>query len=361
MLWRRLSSIGPIRRLKHSDDCNSPLRQFVQQLPDTRRSLPFAWHHNGPFQFFAKFFGTDAPAGQRDGSLSADPDYRPVPCQRFCRGLVRQRPPNNEMIISMHQNSQHRHHHRSRAPRIVAVALAIVPAFAQTFEVATVKPASPNAPGTMINWRDASHGHGFVAENYSLRQLITAAYGIRDHQLTGGPAWIGNDRFDIVGKPQTPAASGPEGIATLKLMLQVLLADRFHLTVRRDTREMPVYFMVVAKGGARLRESAPGSIGAGQSAGMGWFKASNNHIGDFVQTLAGMVSRSVIDKTGLTGEYDFRVDYAPDVSAAPEPGSTPEKPSLFTALQEQLGLKLEPGRAPVEMFVVEHAEKPTEN
>ncbi len=234
--------------------------------------------------------------------------------------------------------------------------MAVIPVFAQTFEVATVKPASPNAPGTMINWRDASHGHGFVAENYSLRQLITAAYGIRDHQLTGGPGWMGNDRFDVVAKPEST-----EGVATLRLMLQALLADRFRLVIRGETREMPVYFLVIAKGGVKLRESPPGTMGGGQSAGLGWFKASSNRTGDFVQTLAGMVSRSVIDKTGLTGQYDFRLDYAPDVVAGPEAGSTPEKPSLFTALQEQLGLKLEAGRAPVEMFVVERAEKPEAN
>jgi Protein of unknown function (DUF3738) len=113
----------------------------------------------------------------------------------------------------------------------------------------------------------------------------------------------------------------------LKSMLQALLADRFHLTIHRDTREMPVYFLVVSKGGAKLRESPPGSVGAGQSAGTGW----------------------------------FRLDYAIDVTAGPDAGNAPEKPSLFTALQEQLGLKLEPGRAPVEMFVVDRAEKPSEN
>jgi uncharacterized protein (TIGR03435 family) len=255
----------------------------------------------------------------------------------------------------MHQNSNHGHHHRLWLACVVA-AITFVPAFGQTFEVATVKSANPNDPGTMLNWRDAGHAHGFVAENFSLRQLITAAYGIRDHQLTGGPGWIGSDRFDIVGKPERP-----EDVKVLRLMLQALLADRFHLTIHRDTREMPVYFLVVAKGGAKLRQSAPGSVGAGQSGGAGWFKASNNPIGDFAQTLAGMVSRSVIDRTGLTGQYDFRLDYAPDVIARPDAGNAPEKPSLFTALHEQLGLKLEPGRAPVEMFVVDRAEKPSEN
>ena len=255
----------------------------------------------------------------------------------------------------MHQNSKHCHHHRLWLGCFAAT-VALVPAFGQTFEVATVKSADPNAPGTMLNWRDARHAESFVAENFSLRQLITAAYAIRDHQLTGGPGWIGSDRFDVIGKPERPVDR-----KALQSMLQALLADRFHLTIHRDTREMPVYFLVVAKGGAKLRESAPGSVGTGQSAGMGWFKASNNRIDDFAQTLAGMVSRSVIDKTGLTGQYDFRLDYAPDAIAGTDTGNAPEKPSLFTALQEQLGLKLEPGKAPVEMFVVDRAEKPSEN
>jgi uncharacterized protein (TIGR03435 family) len=229
----------------------------------------------------------------------------------------------------------------------------MVPAFGQTFEVATVKPASPKAPGTMLNGREAGR---FVAENFSLRQLITAAYGIREHELTGGPGWIGSDRFDVVGEPEKP-----EDMKVLHLMLEALLADRFHLKIHRDTREMPVYFLVVVKGGAKLRESAPGSVGTGQSAGTGWFQASNNRIEDFAQTPAGMVSRSAIDKTGLTGQYDFRLDYAIDAIAGPDAAYGPEKPSLFTALQEQLGLKLEPGRAPVEMFVVDRAEKPSEN
>jgi len=259
------------------------------------------------------------------------------------------------MIISMHQNSGHRHHRRLWRGCFVAT-VALVPGFGQTFEVATVKPANPNAPGTMLNWRDARHAESFVAENFSLRHLIMAAYGIRDHQLTGGPGWIGSDRFDVIGKPEKP-----EDMKSLHLMLQALLADRFHLTIHRETRQMQVYFLVVAKGGAKLRESAPGSVGAGQSAGMGWFKASSNRIEDFAQTLAGMVSRSVIDKTGLTGQYDFRLDYASEVAAGSDAGNAPEKPSLFTALQEQLGLKLEPGRAPVEMVVVDRAEKPSEN
>jgi uncharacterized protein (TIGR03435 family) len=260
----------------------------------------------------------------------------------------------------MHENSDHRHHHRLWLERLFVVAFALVPASGQTFEVATVKSADPNAPGTMLNWRDAGHAHSFVAENFSLRQLIAAAYGIRDHQLTGGPGWIGSERFDVVGKPENPVAPGPEGMKALHSMLQALLADRFHLTIHRETKEMPVYFLAVAKGGAKLRESAAGSVG-GQSGGTGWFKASNNRIDEFAQTLAGMVSRSVIDKTGLTGQYDFRLDYTPDVTAGPDAGTTPEKPSLFTVLQEQIGLRLEPGKAPVEMFVVEHAEKPSEN
>jgi Protein of unknown function (DUF3738) len=112
------------------------------------------------------------------------------------------------MIIPMHQNSKHRHHHRLSLASFLAIAT-LIPAFGQTFEVATVKSSNPNAPGTMLNWRHAAHAHSFVAENFSLRQFITAAYGIRDHQLTGGPGWIGSDRFDLVGKPENPVAPVP--------------------------------------------------------------------------------------------------------------------------------------------------------
>jgi len=247
-----------------------------------------------------------------------------------------------------------------------AIAAGQAPSTAPAFEVASIKPAPPGGRGMSLN----IGGGRFRTENVPLRMLITFAYDLRDHQLSGGPGWINDDRFDIVAKPDRPVANGLEGAPVMRQMVQALLADRFHLVTHKETKELPVYALVVAKGGARMKESAPESKGPSFRMGRGQLDASKAKMSMFVNILANQLGRTVLDKTELTGDYDFKLEFTPD-AGQPMPGKDlppgvelpppPDGPSLFTALTEQLGLKLEPTKGPVEVLVIDGAQKPTEN
>jgi uncharacterized protein (TIGR03435 family) len=186
-------------------------------------------------------------------------------------------------------------------------------------------------------------------------------------KLSGGPGWLDTDTWDIAATlPPNMPADRQELMRQAYLMLQALLADRFKLAVHRETRDQPVYELVVAKGGPKLKPS-----GAEKSSddkpnarnGKGHLEfhrlpvsALLNYF--YFQPGSGMVDRPVIDKTGLDGLYDFTLDWTPD-DAPPDPAAP--APSIFTALEEQIGLKLEPRKAPFEIIVIDHAEKPAEN
>ena len=139
-------------------------------------------------------------------------------------------------------------------------------------------------------------------------------------------------------------------------MLRALLADRFHLQVRHELKQLPVYEFVVAKGGAKLKES-PASAPIGYSMSSGRINGHGIEIANLAHSLAGVAGRLIIDKTGLTGKYDIDLNWSGEDSS----GTTDSGPSIFAALQEQLGLKLEPAKAAVDTIVVEHIEKPSEN
>ncbi len=222
---------------------------------------------------------------------------------------------------------------------------------APTFDVASVKPSDPAARNIQM-----SNSPGmFTAKNCTVKALIVLAYDLRDFQLSGGPGWLDSDRFDIDAKPGGSAEH-------TKAMVRALLADRFQLAVHRETRTLPVYELTVAKNGPRLKTSADGEpmgITGGESTGTshGSFQAVD------LKTLAGYLSnqvdRIVIDKTGLQGTYDFSLNWVKNEAQA---GSiTSDAPSIFTAVQEQLGLRLQSEKGPVEVLVVDKAEKPTPN
>jgi uncharacterized protein (TIGR03435 family) len=222
------------------------------------------------------------------------------------------------------------------------------------FEVASVKLHKPE-PGPFR----VSTGGEVGRINYSnvtLKACIREAYGLRPYQVAGGPGWLNDDRFDIIAK-----APGPASKAQLMLMLKSLLADRFHLTFHVETKEMPVYSLVVARKGLRLHEAtdeAGGTQIGGDAAHP--FTARNISMAQFAGSLSRVreVDRPVLDATGLKGLFDLTLDFAAD---DPTSTDTAAGPSIFTALQEQLGLKLEPTRGPVEILVVDHAEKPSQN
>jgi bla regulator protein blaR1 len=249
------------------------------------------------------------------------------------------------------------------------------------FAVASIKPATPG-PHFMFVVRHMPGGR-ISASNVTLKRLITNAYGLQVFQVSGGPGWIETARYNIEAKPDSPV--GPD---VWKEMLQNLLVDRFHLAFHRETKELPVYALVLARKDGKLGpgmvESKEGGCIARDPSKLGQPPFCGNvlggasqltgtaaTVGDMALTLATTVGRKVIDKTGLTGKYDITLKYTPDesqiamwtpsgVPPPPAPADT-SGPSLFTALQEQLGLKLESQKAPVEIFVIDRAEKPSEN
>jgi uncharacterized protein (TIGR03435 family) len=261
------------------------------------------------------------------------------------------------------------------------------------FETASVKPNKSDAEDRYI--RIDPSGGGLTAVNMQLRALITFAYDIRSFQLEGGPDWLASDRFDILAKPEraVPAAGAFfSGQEPLRMMLRTLLADRFKLVMHRETKELPIFELVLArqdgKLGPQLRPAAvdcqaqaaaakggtpPASSGppGRGSCFMNMNPVSITGGGVTLEMLADLLSgpatqRLVIDRTGLTGNWDLEVKYTPDQSQVPPGVELPPSidrngPSLFTALEEQLGLKLRPARGPVEVLVIDSVQQPTPN
>lgn len=230
----------------------------------------------------------------------------------------------------------------------------------------------------------------FETEGQTLKMLIKFAYSLNmgaDQQIAGGPDWVGSAKFDIQAKedPDTIAAlkkiAGEQRVDTIRIMVRGLLADRFKLKVHRETRVLPVYALVVAKGGPKMTPwvqmpaPADGSRPKGWQGlsleGRGQLEGRGASLGMFSGVLARQPEiggRMVVDQTGLTGRYDFMLKWTPDTSlgmqsAAREGGVPldPSAPSLFTALQEELGLRLDSTKAPVDMIVIDSAEMPSEN
>ncbi len=226
---------------------------------------------------------------------------------------------------------------------------------AQAFDVASIKPNQTGAKNS--GFRRAPAGE-LNATNVTLKTLIECAYDVRDYQVSGGPNWLDSDRYDILAKSE----SG-DGTAATRLRVQALLSDRFQLTLHRTSRELPVFALLVAKNGPKLRPSKDDRSEL----------VTNGHhltcqkisVASFARIfLQGQLGRSVLDKTGLEGEFDFTLDWAPDLGErknSTEVDQLVDGPSLFTALQEQLGLKLEPQKGPVEILVIDHAGRASEN
>jgi uncharacterized protein (TIGR03435 family) len=265
-----------------------------------------------------------------------------------------------------------------------------------TFEVASVKRSAPDAGGSMVGG-----GRGqYRAVNVPLRVTITNAWNLRDHQIVGAPAWLASDRFDIIAKE-------PDGTFTdeqRRLMLQALLADRFKLQARLETREMPLYNLVLLRDDGRLgreltptpvdcaalrKERAAGGAAAAPprqapnieermpcnrraffSPQAATINASGMTLDEIASALGTYADRTVVNRTGLKGEYDFLLKFrpeaggpmgtlAPPLSAAADPAS--ELATLATAVQEQLGLKLESARGPVQVLVIQSVSPPVED
>jgi uncharacterized protein (TIGR03435 family) len=239
----------------------------------------------------------------------------------------------------------------------VVVAAATTLARAQSeapsaFEVASIKPLQG-----FVNARVNISGPRVTMSGYGLEGLVMDVYKVASWQISGGPVWLRTDPFEIVAKAPGDASPTPE---QLRLMLQTLLEERFGLKVHRETKEGPVYALVVAKNGPKMKRSTAtdASFSAGGPHQVVKLTFQKRDMEFFVHQLPANapLGRSVLDKTGLTGDWDFELTFMP---GAPPPDSN--VPDLFTALQEQLGLKLESQRGLVEKLIIDHAEKPSPN
>jgi uncharacterized protein (TIGR03435 family) len=277
-----------------------------------------------------------------------------------------------------------------------------IPVFSQappgakpSFEVASIKPNTSGENRVAIL---GSPGGRITMTGVTLRLIITFAYRVRDFQISGGPNWISSDRWNIEARAEEGSIPPPTGPPDpnvpdpMAVRTQSLLEDRFQLKFHRETKEMPVYELTVAKSGAKVklsedqtpfrpfeRGAAPppppqrgGPMPRGNMRmGRGGLEANGVPFANFVSALSQQLGRTVIDKTGLKGFYDIKLEWTPELGQGgpfgPPPGGPeppppdPSGPTIFTAVQEQLGLRLESTKGPVEVLVIDSAQRPTEN
>jgi uncharacterized protein (TIGR03435 family) len=229
-----------------------------------------------------------------------------------------------------------------------------------TFDVAVIRPSQPGGRGGGI--KPLPGGNGYLVQNVPVKAMISLMYKVPSRQITGDPDWLNNQGYDIEAK-----ADHAYSLDDLHLMFQNLLADRFNLKFHKEIREGPVYSLVVAKSGSKMKinESpqdfkipilpAPGNVFVGTRVPMQYL----------CYFLGQQEDRPVIDKTGLVKNYDFTLSFLPnlppDILKENLPPGLLDRPSLSDALQEQLGLKLQPDKGPVEYYIIDHVEKPSEN
>jgi uncharacterized protein (TIGR03435 family) len=228
-----------------------------------------------------------------------------------------------------------------------------------SFDAASIKPSKPGASGGSTFQFPPG---GLNIMNATLRDIIETAYSVRDFQILGGPGWLNTERYDISAKT-SPNGAQPNGIPETRRRLQTLLAQRFHLEIHRETRDLPIYALIVGKNGSKLIEAeAPSSSQSppGIRTSCGQMTGTITPMANLAVYLERQLRRPVVDRTGLPGRYTFQVEWTPDSGPCSETGSS-DGPSLFTALQEKLGLKLESTKGPVDVIVVDHAEKASEN
>jgi bla regulator protein blaR1 len=263
------------------------------------------------------------------------------------------------------------------------------------YEVASIKPNKSDNNMVRMMFRP----DGFSATGATLQMLVKAAYGVEDNQISGAPNWLQSEKYDIEAKMDSAVGdelrklNPDQSKAAREHMLQALLADRFKLTTHRETKELSVYALAIAKNGPKLQEAKPGDTypngfkgpDGGGGAGMMRMKMGVGGKSELVgqalpmeslaRLLSGQLHRTVLDNTRLKGKYDFTLQWAPDDSqgamfkgaeggqSGSDSASSPDSsgPTIFTAIQEQLGLKLESQKGPVEIVVIEHVEKPSEN
>ncbi|MCU1328696.1 MAG: hypothetical protein JWN34_4066 [Bryobacterales bacterium] len=232
------------------------------------------------------------------------------------------------------------------------------------FEVASVKPSAPEVLGMMTRY--LPDGSVYIS-GATLKSLVAVAYGVRSFQISGGPEWLDTERFDVDARASTSDGTTPIDPSKLSVeqrktgeRLRNLLATRFEVVIRRETKEQPVYELVVTKGGPKLLESTEGKNQIRR--GLGTIKGQSVGLSMLALNLSNELEYRVVDKTGLTGKYDFELNWTPIVlRGATVPPEPQDGPSIFTALPEQLGLRLESRKGPVEVLVIDKARRPSGN
>jgi uncharacterized protein (TIGR03435 family) len=236
----------------------------------------------------------------------------------------------------------------------------------QSFEVASIH---------INNTETDSHHHiisnlaesRFRIVNLALRDLIQFAYGMPDSQILGGPAWLDSIMFDIDAKSDPAVDARLHALPTeqarhqKQLMVQALLADRFQLKVHQETRQLPVYALVVTKDGPKFKQSLINGTTIDTGRARLHIAGGDDTIGILARELAKVLGRVVVNQSGLSGRFDLTLRWTPDDAAASASSSPETPPDIFTAIQEQLGLKLESTKGPVPVLVIDSVEMPSPN
>ena len=267
-----------------------------------------------------------------------------------------------------------RHIGRRLSAVFVLVISASLPVIAQnapndklSFEVATIKPTPPDDRSGRFTRMQSSRQ--FEAKSYSLKYMIAASYGLPLNAISGGPDWADRDLYDI--RALTPGEAQPS-LDQQMTMLRNLLADRFKLAFHRESKELPIYALSVADGGVRFMETAAPATSQPVLVNSVFpdhvrLPARNATMSQFAAMLQrAVLDRPVVDRTGLSQRYDFDLEWTADETQfggrmPPPPPDAPRKPDLYAAMRDQLGLRLESTRGPIQTFVIDSVQRPTEN
>jgi uncharacterized protein (TIGR03435 family) len=245
------------------------------------------------------------------------------------------------------------------------------------FEVASIKPTEPGAQGSSFM---TDRSAGLNVKNMAVKSLVGFAYDVKEFQISGAPGWVNTERYDVTAKSSHSGGEEPPDPRSmsddqrklrdtqLREKLQSLLAERFGLVVHKEMKDAPAYALVVGKNGPKLKVvTVPGDQQGIRGNGRGHLQGMAAPSAMLASVLSNNLGRPVLDKTGLTEKYDWTLEWTPDAAIArPEgldspPPSDGTGPSLFTAVQEQLGLRLDSIKAPIETIVIDHVDRPTEN
>jgi len=233
------------------------------------------------------------------------------------------------------------------------------------FEEASIKPSKEGSERMRIS---PGPNGGLQMDNVTTMALLTNAFNCRPFQIVNAPGWVNVDRFNITGTPDQPEqapspnlkrAAMEEMFGRQQQRMLALLIERFSMVARTETREMPIYALVVAKGGSKLVKAGEGQ--ASMWMRPGHIKATSGSMKQLSNLLSNLLGRPVVDETGLAGEYDLEFEWTPDTAVSEDGPPGDHGPSIFTAIREKLGLRLESKKGPAPVFVIEKIEKPSEN